>query len=730
MRNFEGKHSMTQTRDNQVAATGPTPGKRTLTEALPAAPSGAPAQRNAAATTPVPRDKPRPITTELFGDAQRPANAPERDTVAHPDWLTAALRPGVFSAPLQDMPASGASLVEGLAPVTQEGGTPLAEGVRRHMESSFGADLSDVRVHTDSSAATMGAAAFAQGNDIHFAPGRFDGDSESGRALLGHELAHVLQQRAGRVAGAQGKGDALNRDTSLEAEADDLGSRAARGEKVQVPGAPATASSARGASVRQGYILYTSGAGRYQYQTHGGATFTSQVTGGGASFMDPLAGAPRLQNTPAPSVRISSAGHLAIEDAQLTNRQPKFFYADAALVAGWNERLLAQGSFFELVPVPGDTLTFQAPAGGAARTLVKVEARNRVQGNQGINMTTAQRCDETVQEALGSRLHEPSPHFTNAPLGLPTNNTNTHRSLQQYYVAAELSDVAVGGGGVGVNTWGMGGMPNGGVHFGNPNPGLESVAQTYGTTMRNHRGAHNVALDNRMQQLGVNEYASPEVGQGIVTHKLGTTQPGGGGVGTQLTDNYNARVIANPNNNTVWGFHWAGVIAKDGADYITLENYARNAEDNLLQLSTTDPRFYFQMYGAGAQSWHEAWAATGHGGREFANPLTMVVESDETPAVFNERARRTFGGNIVAIRNDHNTLALAGSDDQLRIGMLKGLAYALDILDAEAWGDMGRVDAWKLAVTAVAGANPAVTGLRGHVLARLDEIWRTPVGGR
>jgi hypothetical protein len=43
---------------------------------------------------------------------------------------------------------------------------------------------------------------------------------------------------------------------------------------------------------------------------------------------------------------------------------------------------------------------------------------------------------------------------------------------------------------------------------------------------------------------------------------------------------------------------------------------------------------------------------------------------------------------------------------------------------------MGRVNAWKTAVRAVVSVNPAVTALRGHVLARLDKIVRTPIGGR
>jgi hypothetical protein len=666
----------------------------------------------------------RKLATGHASPGPAPATTP---ATAAADWTQVAMRPDVFSAPPIQAKAAPDRIDTRSGPAGS--GAPLHEPVRRTMEASFGADFSDVRVHQSPDAGAMGALAYAQGSDVHFAPGQYQPDSQSGQTLLGHELTHVLQQRAGRVKGAQGKGDAINADPALEAEADQLGSRAARGERVKVPGAPASATGRTRSPVRQGYTLYNPGHNPGEYQTNGGADFQSQVTAGGGSFIDPLTTAPRLQTQLAPAVRISQNGRLAIEDAALTNRQPKFFYADAALIPGWNDTLLAQGSFYELVVVGGPTLTFNMPVGGA-RTLAKIEARNRVRGNQGLNMTTAQQCDVTVQEVLGSTQHEPVPVFQNPPMDLPVGNRNTHRVINHYYVAAELAYEAAGGGGAGGGgAWGVGGMPAGGVNFGNPNTAFAPVAQDYGNAMNGHLGGvPNVALDNRMQALGVNEYANPEVGQGLVTHSLGVTTPALGG--TQRQDDYNGRVIANPGNHNMWGFHWAGVIAKDGADYITLENYARNAEDNHMPLSADDPRFYFQMYGAGAQSWHAQWSAIGHGGREFSNPLSMVVETEESDAVFEERARRNFGANIDAIRDDHNTVAAAGNDDQLKIALLKGLAYAKKTVDDNAWGNQTRVNAWITAVTAVASLNPSVIALRGHALTVLGEIWRTPMGGR
>lgn len=111
--------------------------------------------------------------------------------------------------------------------------------VKSKMENSFGTSFGDVNIHTDSSQAkSMGALAFTQGSNVHFAPGQYNPQSSSGQALLGHELTHVVQQRAGRVAVPhQSKGAPINADRSLETEADNLGAKAAKGEKVNVPGA-------------------------------------------------------------------------------------------------------------------------------------------------------------------------------------------------------------------------------------------------------------------------------------------------------------------------------------------------------------------------------------------------------------------------------------------------------------------------------------------------------------
>ncbi|WP_430426361.1 DUF4157 domain-containing protein [Phenylobacterium sp.] len=105
-------------------------------------------------------------------------------------------------------------------------GQPLPHALLAKMEAAFGADFSGVRVHVGPQAARIGAVAFTMGDDLYFAPGKFQPDSAQGQQLIGHELAHVIQQRQGRVR-APGAGVTVVQDRALEAEADRLGMRAA-----------------------------------------------------------------------------------------------------------------------------------------------------------------------------------------------------------------------------------------------------------------------------------------------------------------------------------------------------------------------------------------------------------------------------------------------------------------------------------------------------------------------
>lgn len=97
--------------------------------------------------------------------------------------------------------------------------TGLPDHLKAGMENLSGLAMDDVRVHYNSpEPRQLQALAFAQGSDIHVAPGQ--------ERHLPHEAWHVVQQRQGRVQPTmQAKGVAINDDEALESEADRMGER-------------------------------------------------------------------------------------------------------------------------------------------------------------------------------------------------------------------------------------------------------------------------------------------------------------------------------------------------------------------------------------------------------------------------------------------------------------------------------------------------------------------------
>ncbi len=119
--------------------------------------------------------------------------------------------------------------------------TGLPDGLKSGVESLSGMSLDHVRVHRNSSKpAELQAHAFAQGSDIHVAPGQ--------EKHLPHEAWHVVQQAQGRVRPTvQAKGVAINDDASLEHEADRMGARAIQRRAIAAPPSSVPFASASGA---------------------------------------------------------------------------------------------------------------------------------------------------------------------------------------------------------------------------------------------------------------------------------------------------------------------------------------------------------------------------------------------------------------------------------------------------------------------------------------------------
>jgi hypothetical protein len=104
---------------------------------------------------------------------------------------------------------AGAPVADGqMAPgivhtVLRAQGVPLDATARSFFEPRFGASFAGVRIHADAaageSARALAARAYTSGHHIVFGPGQYSPDSEHGRWLLAHELAHTVQQEGGTI---------------------------------------------------------------------------------------------------------------------------------------------------------------------------------------------------------------------------------------------------------------------------------------------------------------------------------------------------------------------------------------------------------------------------------------------------------------------------------------------------------------------------------------------------
>lgn len=586
----------------------------------------------------------------------------------------------------------------------QSGGRPLPAALQQQMEASLQADFSGVRVQEGPHVSALGALAYTQGDQLHFAPGHYQPETKRGQQLIGHELAHVVQQRAGRVAPeqpVQGSGLAVNQDASLEAEADAAGLAAAQGAEAKVSGA-ASGGGAQAATSQSAVVQFYKPIAHANYALNQDINdqhdpFTSQDNDPvlrQPAPLDPLSAQIRFarQAEANPNLLVSEDDTLAIQD---TTKEPKEFYAAPNVLLQANAALQARGSMFRLAHTGhsidlghGPALTRVQPhrdgdtvpaAAGEFADFVYHRCINLAARGMGKETATNYRL-EAILEGNGQR--------NTAPI----NSTGTE-SEHVNRLAEYVGNNANGDQANALNAIG-----------GNHNP---VSGQNYGTQSR-HGGR-----DNTAQNLGINQHAKAQVGEGYGTYSVDS---GVGKTDFSTTDIHGAPVV----RGFMWGYHYAAVVASslDQQDTITLENYNRaddttallnqlaqslfntfvNAADQLaapmpgandsrseqadkykaIYLKAEELRgtaalqaeqnynnaikeesgkaWYFAIQGPQAgQSFHEKAVASGY----YANPLTVRVARPDF-----ELAREEYAGllaqipNIAAVAQHHPTFAL------------------------------------------------------------------------
>ena len=233
----------------------------------------------------------------------------------------------MFADPAQSVnpPASGRQVGSN----TQQIGTPasvhevlhspgqdLPSDVRGFFEPRLGYDFRQVRVHTGDSAAraahAIRARAFTVGEDIVFADRQFAPGTRDGRRLLGHELAHVVQQhrpetsplgaadaeRDARQAAARvadGRPATVQGGAAPGAVQKDDGASAATGGSDPVSGIPQAEATASGPATVVKIVAYAHNAGPAQaYLSDGSIKPVEVLTNnlGAGSYLFTPAGRP------------------------------------------------------------------------------------------------------------------------------------------------------------------------------------------------------------------------------------------------------------------------------------------------------------------------------------------------------------------------------------------------------------------------------------------------------
>lgn len=525
--------------------------------------------------------------------------------------------------------------------VTSGNGRPLGSAIRERMESHLGADLSAVRVHTgpkaEASAASIDAAAYTTGDNIVLGRG-LDPSAATTQHVLAHELAHVVQQRSGPVAGAltpdglrisdpsdrfEQAADATARDAMSRSGGSAAPEPASSGGTQALPASTVVSRKLAGeprAEYVQRYVIQnpvSAGTGEFKAQVKQ-ATGTFKTTAGGDVDVQVNAGA---------QVRVSEDGKMAIEHSNLSNRQPKAFYATDGVLDRSIKALKAHKSDYTLYAEKKNAITVRDSAAKKVKLhrimpkQLKVKATKSEKAKpsvKGLDMEIDAVCGSVAEKISGIRhrggMASVLPTLER-DLGLDNKNLND----AEYKVARWFYD-----------RWLAGGKATATANL--PNL-VDQASGLQDKTMRDNIARDYMNLINTdpvraaqiAEKLGVNTYADPHVGQVFGSMALGSMDDTGIKDFSQVGEPRRVttqKVGASTTTRDIWNTHYGAVVAESAGNKVTLENYARKGEgeDEVFKGKT----WYFQMYGPTtnpAQTWHNVWST---GPNPVLNALTVV----------------------------------------------------------------------------------------------------------
>ena len=194
----------------------------------------------------------------------------------------------------------------------------LDSGARAEMESAFGENFGDVRIHTDSqaekAAEELNARAFTRGRDVYFGRGEYQPSTREGRELLAHELTHVVQQ---------GGSSSIEQAQAIDQRSDEFEQEADHAARAILSGGSASvlkrsaAPSLQCQSSAGGPAPKIPGAIDLNHELHGG------LAGGVSYAYDASARQLTLTGPPHMSVSSVDGGQIAFDSRQETMQEAR-----------------------------------------------------------------------------------------------------------------------------------------------------------------------------------------------------------------------------------------------------------------------------------------------------------------------------------------------------------------------------------------------------------------------
>jgi hypothetical protein len=433
--------------------------------------------------------------------------------------------------------------------VGKRSGQELPEAIRKRMEYAYNTDFSKVRVFEDDQAEQAGALALARGNEVHFKPGVYAPDTAKGKEILGHELAHVVQQGGEQAPSRPWRKGDVNISRGLEREADVAGARAARGDVAEVSG------TAEAGDVH----LYT-------------PIKTESQKEGAWKADKPL--------------RVSDDGNMAVAEASKYGSHQ--FWTEPGLLNTANATLESNNSVMKLT-TGSEKMEGQAPDGSGERTLLNVIAENKATGTKGDDMQLWADCGKSFRDVSG---------IGGGSGGNSRQTTAIWKKNPDEKVLAQFLAIMKK---IGIGTPAV--AASGETTSHKPEDMKNEIMSKFmsGADLSLYEAMEKHLSKEEMQiideYMGINRFASPEVGEGYTISTGGRFYEG----------------------KKTWNFHWAGVVMKSGGDNVVLENYAVGDSKK------KNSRWKFQMYGPPSkegQTFHEQHEGMKQHGK---TPTTMRV---------------------------------------------------------------------------------------------------------